>query len=139
MGSFSDSDGDGVGDLRGVISRMDYLNDGDPQSGVSLGVEGIWLTPIFSSPSYHKYDITDFYSVDPAFGALADLKELEEFRADFSGITSLDGLQGHDKLRTLNINGLKVTDLSPLAECDYGWAAEHGGMAAAVCIRDRNH
>ncbi len=53
VGSFSDSDGDGVGDLRGVISRMDYLNDGDPQSGVSLGVEGIWLTPIFPSPSYH--------------------------------------------------------------------------------------
>ncbi len=76
VGSFSDSDGDGVGDLRGVIGRMDYLNDGDPMSGVSLGVEGIWLTPIFTSPTYHKYDITDFYSVDPAFGTLDDLKEL---------------------------------------------------------------
>ena len=76
VGSFSDSDGDGVGDLRGVIDRMDYLNDGDPQSGVSLGVEGIWLTPVFSSSSYHKYDITDFYSIDPAFGTLDDLKEL---------------------------------------------------------------
>ncbi|MBQ6959675.1 MAG: hypothetical protein IJP78_01720 [Clostridia bacterium] len=76
VGSFSDSDGDGVGDLRGIINRMDYLNDGDPQSGVSLGVEGIWLTPIFSSPSYHKYDIADFYSVDPQFGSLNDLKEL---------------------------------------------------------------
>ena len=54
VGSFSDSDGDGVGDLRGVINRLDYLNDGDPQSGLSLGVEGIWLTPIFASPSYHK-------------------------------------------------------------------------------------
>ncbi|MBR3017686.1 MAG: hypothetical protein IKH57_11540 [Clostridia bacterium] len=76
VGSFSDSDGDGVGDLRGVINRMDYLNDGNPQSGVSLGVEGIWLTPVFSSSSYHKYDITDFYSIDPAFGTLDDLKEL---------------------------------------------------------------
>lgn len=76
VGSFSDSDGDGVGDLRGVINRMDYLNDGDPQSGVSLGVEGIWLTPIFTSPSYHKYDIIDFYSVDPSFGTMDDLKEL---------------------------------------------------------------
>ena len=74
--SFSDSDGDGVGDLKGIINRMDYLNDGDPQSGLSLGVEGIWLTPVFSSPSYHKYDITDFYSIDPAFGALEDLQEL---------------------------------------------------------------
>jgi glycosidase len=76
VGSFSDSDGDGVGDLRGVINRMDYLNDGDPQSGLSLGIEGIWLTPIFASPSYHKYDVTDFYTIDPAFGTLEDLKEL---------------------------------------------------------------
>ena len=76
VGSFSDSNGDGVGDLRGIINRMDYLNDGDPQSGLSLGVEGIWLTPIFSSPTYHKYDVTDFYTVDPAFGTEDDLKEL---------------------------------------------------------------
>ena len=76
VGSFSDSDGDGVGDLRGIINRMDYLNDGDPGSGLSLGVEGIWLTPIFASPSYHKYDVTDYRSVDPAFGTMDDLKEL---------------------------------------------------------------
>lgn len=75
-GSFSDSDGDGVGDLRGIINRMDYLNDGDPSSGLSLGVEGIWLTPVFESPTYHKYDVTDYYSVDDQFGTLADLQEL---------------------------------------------------------------
>ncbi len=78
VGSFSDSDGDGIGDLRGVINRFDYLNDGDPASGLSLGVEGIWLTPIYESPSYHKYDVTDYYSVDPKFGTLEDLKELAE-------------------------------------------------------------
>ena len=50
-GSFSDSDGDGVGDLRGIINRMDYLNDGDPASGLSLGVEGLWLTPVFPRPT----------------------------------------------------------------------------------------
>ncbi|MBR4359347.1 MAG: hypothetical protein IKP32_01870 [Clostridia bacterium] len=76
VGSFSDSNGDGVGDLRGIINRMDYLNDGDPQSGLSLGVEGLWLTPIFASPSYHKYDVADFYAIDPAFGTMEDLKEL---------------------------------------------------------------
>lgn len=76
VGSFSDSDGDGVGDLRGVINRMDYLNDGDPTSGLSLGVEGLWLTPIFTSPSYHKYDVTDYYEVDPQFGTMEDLQEL---------------------------------------------------------------
>lgn len=76
VGSFSDSDGDGIGDLRGIIDRFDYLNDGDPDSGVSLGVEGIWLSPIFTSPSYHKYDVADYYEVDPQFGTEEDLKEL---------------------------------------------------------------
>ena len=78
VGSFSDSDGDGTGDIRGIINRLDYLNDGDPMSENSLGVEGIWLTPVFSSPSYHKYDITDYYTVDPQFGTVEDLKELTE-------------------------------------------------------------
>lgn len=76
VGSFSDSNGDGIGDLRGIINRFDYLNDGDPDSGVSLGVEGIWLSPIFSSPSYHKYDTKNYYKIDPQFGTEADLKEL---------------------------------------------------------------
>ena len=78
VGSFSDSDGDGIGDLRGIIDRFDYLNDGDPASGRSLGVEGIWLTPIYDSPSYHKYDVTDYYAVDPDFGSLDDLRELAQ-------------------------------------------------------------
>ncbi|MBR5343164.1 MAG: hypothetical protein IK149_04635 [Oscillospiraceae bacterium] len=76
VGSFSDSDADGIGDLRGIINRMDYLNDGDPDSGRSLGVEGIWLTPIFKSPSYHKYGVTDYYTIDPKFGTMDDLREL---------------------------------------------------------------
>lgn len=78
VGSFSDSNGDGTGDLRGIINRMDYLNDGDPNSGVSLGIEGIWLSPIFVSPSYHKYDASDYYKIDPKFGTMEDLQELIE-------------------------------------------------------------
>ncbi|MBQ8136962.1 MAG: alpha-amylase, partial [Clostridia bacterium] len=76
--SFSDSDGDGIGDLQGVLNRLDYLNDGDPASGRSLGVDGIWLTPIFLSPSYHKYDVTDYGVIDPAFGDLETLSALIE-------------------------------------------------------------
>ena len=76
VGSFSDSNGDGIGDLRGIIDRFDYLNDGDPNSGLSLGVEGIWLSPIFTSPSYHKYDVTNYYEIDPKFGTMGDLQEL---------------------------------------------------------------
>ena len=76
VGAFSDSNGDGIGDLKGIINRMDYLNDGDPDSGLSLGVEGLWLTPIFQSPSYHKYDVTDYYTIDPQFGTMEDLRAL---------------------------------------------------------------
>lgn len=76
VGSFSDSDGNGIGDLRGIINRMDYLNDGNPESGTSLGIGGIWLTPVFPSPSYHKYDVNDYYQIDPSFGTLEDLQEL---------------------------------------------------------------
>ena len=76
VGSFSDSNGDGIGDLRGIINRFDYLNDGDPDSGLSLGIEGIWLSPIFTSPSYHKYDAASYYEIDPKFGTMEDLQEL---------------------------------------------------------------
>ncbi len=78
VGSFSDSNGDGIGDLRGIINRFDYLNDGNMNSETSLGVQGIWLSPIFTSPSYHKYDAKDYYEVDPEFGTMEDLKELIE-------------------------------------------------------------
>ena len=74
--SFSDSNRDGVGDLRGVINRLDYLNDGDIHSGSDLGVQGIWLSPIFKSPSYHKYDASDYYGIDWRYGSEEDLKEL---------------------------------------------------------------
>ena len=76
VGSFSDSNRDGIGDLRGIINRFDYLNDGNINSGKSLGVQGIWLSPIFSSPSYHKYDTTNYYGIDWRFGTEDDLKEL---------------------------------------------------------------
>ena len=78
VGSFSDSDGDGIGDLRGIINRFDYLNDGNINSGESLGVQGIWLSPVFASPTYHKYDASDYYAIDPDFGTEDDLKELAD-------------------------------------------------------------
>ncbi len=76
--SFADSDGDGVGDIRGIIETFDYLNDGDMANGTDLGVQAIWLTPIFYGNSAHKYDAIDFYQVDPTFGTEEDLVELAE-------------------------------------------------------------
>jgi alpha-amylase len=74
--SFYDSDGDGSGDLPGLIEKLDYLNDGDPEAGTDLGVMGLWLMPVFASPSYHGYDVTDYYTVNPDYGTNEDLKHL---------------------------------------------------------------
>ena len=76
VGSFADSNGDRKGDIPGILQKLDYLNDGNVLSETSLGVQGLWLTPIFASPSYHKYDVTDYYRIDPDFGTQEDLKAL---------------------------------------------------------------
>ncbi len=74
--SFYDSNGDGIGDLQGAIQKLDYLNDGDPNTTTDLGVTGIYLMPIMSAASYHGYDTTDYLSVDPAYGTNDDFKQL---------------------------------------------------------------
>jgi oligo-1,6-glucosidase len=67
--SFADSDGDGIGDLRGVLSHLDHLH--------RLGVDVVWLSPVYRSPmDDNGYDISDYQDVDPLFGTLADLDEL---------------------------------------------------------------
>lgn len=66
--SFSDSDGDGIGDMNGIISKLDYIKD--------MGFNGIWLMPIMPSPTYHKYDVSDYYSIDPKYGTLEDFQNL---------------------------------------------------------------
>src|SRR5256885_11668990 len=72
--SFYDSDGDGIGDLKGLTAKLDYINDGDPRSQRSLGARCIWLMPIVESPSYHGYDATDYYRVARAYGTNDDFK-----------------------------------------------------------------
>jgi glycosidase len=83
--SFQDSDGDGVGDINGLIERLDYLNDGDPETTDDLGVTGIWLMPIMESPSYHGYDVVDYYKIDEEYGTEEDFRRLIE-EADARGI-----------------------------------------------------
>jgi alpha-amylase len=74
--SFQDSDGDGIGDLRGLIDKLDYLNDGDPATTTDLGVTGLWLMPVSESPSYHGYDVVDYYAVEQDYGTNDDFKQL---------------------------------------------------------------
>src|SRR3954467_7761244 len=67
--SFADSDGDGIGDLPGIRSRLPYLRE--------LGVDAVWLSPFYPSPQADAgYDVADYRDVDPRFGTLADADEL---------------------------------------------------------------
>ncbi len=67
--SFQDSNGDGIGDIRGIINRLDYLED--------LGIDAVWLSPVCKSPQDDNgYDISDYQDIDPMFGTLADMEEL---------------------------------------------------------------
>lgn len=78
VASFYDSDGDGIGDIQGLISKLDYINDGNPDTDTDLGCNGIWLMPINPSPSYHKYDVVNYMDIDESFGTLDDFKQLIE-------------------------------------------------------------
>ncbi len=72
--SFYDSDGNGIGDFQGIIEKLDYLNDGDPNTETDLGITAIWLMPMMESPSYHGYDVTDYYNTEPDYGTMADFE-----------------------------------------------------------------
>ena len=66
--SYQDSNGDGIGDLNGLRSRLDYIT--------GMGYNALWLMPIMPSPSYHKYDVLDYMDVDPQYGTLEDMRAL---------------------------------------------------------------
>lgn len=72
--SFYDENGDGKGDFKGLIEKLDYLNDGNPATHDDLGITGIWLMPMQESPSYHGYDVTDYRKVEPDYGTNEDFK-----------------------------------------------------------------
>lgn len=74
--SFADSNGDGIGDINGLISKLDYINDGNPASQRDLGASCIWLMPVAQSPSYHGYDVSDYYTVESDYGTNDDFKRL---------------------------------------------------------------
>jgi glycosidase len=67
---------DGIGDFQGLIDKLNYLNDGDPKTTSDLGITALWLMPINPSPSYHGYDVTDYFGVNSEYGTLDDFKRL---------------------------------------------------------------
>src|ERR1700683_3549486 len=86
--SFMDSNNDGVGDLNGIASKLDYLK--------SLGIDAIWLTPCYPSPQVDfGYDVSDYENIDPMYGTLADFDRLEKLGSDRGIKIILDFVVNH--------------------------------------------
>lgn len=124
--SFYDSDGDGIGDLNGLIAKLDYLNDGDPSTTDDLGVGGIWLMPIAESPSYHGYDVVDYFSVEQDYGTQEDFHRLVE-EAHKRGIrVIIDLVLNHTSSKHPWFLSARDDKNSPYREY-YIWADEYPG------------
>ena len=71
--SFKDGNGDGIGDLKGILSKLDYIKE--------LGADAIWFSPLYVSPQAdYGYDIADYYNINPEYGTLDEFKEISEFK-----------------------------------------------------------
>ncbi len=104
--SFQDSNGDGIGDLAGVTQRLDYL--------ASLGVDAVWLSPIFRSPmADFGYDVADYRDVDPIFGTLADLDRLVAAAHERGLKVILDFVPNHTSERASVVPGVEVVAGQP--------------------------
>lgn len=95
IGSFHDSDGDKIGDLPGLIEKLDYINDGDTESGMDLGMDGIWLSPMMPSSTYHKYNVEDYFAIDPQFGTMDDFDALLKACHDRGIVVIIDLVLNH--------------------------------------------
>lgn len=133
-GSYADSDGDGMGDLNGITSQVAYLTE--------LGVGTIWLTPIMPSPSYHKYDVTDYKNVDPDFGTLEDYRTLISTMHDAGIRVILDLVLNHTSNQHPWFTAAKqaindATCAQPMSTCDYYQFSTEGGAGRYRATMDR--
>jgi alpha-amylase len=124
--SFQDSDGDGVGDFRGVMERLDYLE--------SLGITGLWFMPIHPSPSYHGYDVTDYYDVNPDYGTLEDFEALLNAAHERGIKIILDLVVNHTSsehpwFEASSANDPTYRDYYSWSDTDLGWKGASGAPA----------
>ena len=89
--SFYDSDGDGIGDIPGLTSKMGYLKE--------LGIEGIWMLPVHPSPTYHKYDVEDYLDIHEDYGTLDDYRQLVQKAHELEMVVLLDLVVNHTSNR----------------------------------------
>jgi alpha-amylase len=124
--SFKDSDGDGIGDFNGIIEKLDYLNDGDPNTTSDLGITAIWLMPINPSPSYHGYDVVNYYAVNTEYGSMADFKKLLD-EAHKRGIRIIiDLVLNHTSSQHPFFTSASSAESYPYHDW-YIWSAENNG------------
>ena len=137
--SFCDSNGDGIGDIPGIISKLDYLEN--------LGVDYLWLTPIYPSPQRDNgYDVSDYCAIDPAYGTMADFDELVELARERGMGIMLDmvlchtssehtwfqrALAGNEKYRRYYIlrDGRNSAEPADPGEPPTNWQCAFGGSA----------
>ena len=124
--SFYDGNGDGIGDLPGLTEKLDYINDGDPATDTDLGCTGIWLMPIMPSPSYHKYDVTDYLSIDPQYGTMEDFQAFLDAAHQRGIDVIIDFVMNHTSDRhpwfqeaSAYLRGLGEGDEPDLSVCPY--------------------
>ena len=124
--SFADADGDGIGDLRGLISKLDYLNDGDPATTDDLGITALWLMPVAESPSYHGYDVSDYRTVEPDYGTNDDFKTLIAAARERGIEVIVDLVMNHTSIEHPWFQDARA----PGSEHDdwYVWSDEHPGF-----------
>ena len=123
--SFYDSSGDGIGDFQGMTQRLDYLNDGDPNTTDDLGITGIWLMPIHESPSYHGYDVTDYRSVNSDFGTIDEFRDFLSAAHDRGIAVIIDYVLNHSS--TQHPWFQKSAQNDPEYRDFYRWRDDHPG------------
>jgi alpha-amylase len=123
--SFYDSSGDGIGDFRGLTQRLDYLNDGNPDTPDDLGITGIWLMPIHESPSYHGYDVADYRSVNRDFGTMDDFRDFLRAAHDRGIAVIIDFVLNHSSSEHPWFQ--KSAQNDPAYRNFYRWRSNHPG------------
>jgi oligo-1,6-glucosidase len=117
--SFKDSNGDGIGDLRGIISQLDYIK--------SLGVDIVWLNPIYASPNDDNgYDISDYYSIMPEFGTMEDFDVLLEGLHQRGIKILMDMVVNHTSDEHLWFQEARKSRTNPYYNFYHWWPAENG-------------
>lgn len=129
--SFKDSNGDGVGDLRGIITKLDYIK--------SLGVDAIWLNPIFCSPNDDNgYDISDYCNIMPEFGTMADFDELLQKMHEHGLRLILDLVANHSSDEHPWFQESRKSRDNPYRDYYHWWPAEKGEPAPRESYFDVN-